>query len=213
MLGRSRSSAGWASTSWRCPSRCLAYTDDPRVGKNMFVLGFLCEVFGRSLEAALSEVAHIFAMTSEEVVRVNQALLKGGYEYARNNVEHRYEIPPLGVKQDMVVMNGNEGFGLGVMASGMEVVALYPLTPATSAFHILPAPFRIWGGENPQVLGMCPMLALTNSAINALAMGGATFFVRLGSSLPVSTLRSIIPSALHVHHHHRDLRHLVDMVL
>ena len=37
----------------------------------------------------------------------------------------------------------------------------------------------IWR-DNPvfvQVLGMCPMLAVTNSAINAIAMGLATFFV------------------------------------
>lgn len=49
--------------------------------------------------------------------------------------------------------------------------------------------------ENPvfvQVLGMCPMLAVTNSAVNALAMGGATAFVLLGSSLLVSLLRRLI---------------------
>ena len=52
----------------------------------------------------------------------------------------------------------------------------------------------IWK-ENPvfiQVLGMCPALAVTNSAINALAMAGATAFVLLGSSLFVSLLRKLI---------------------
>jgi len=49
--------------------------------------------------------------------------------------------------------------------------------------------------ENPvfvQVLGMCPMLAVTNSAINALAMGAATAFVLIGSSLFVSLLRNFV---------------------
>jgi len=49
----------------------------------------------------------------------------------------------------------------------------------------------IWK-ENPvfvHVLGLCPMLAVTNTAINALAMGLATFFVLLGSSTLVSMLR------------------------
>jgi Na+-translocating ferredoxin:NAD+ oxidoreductase subunit E len=49
--------------------------------------------------------------------------------------------------------------------------------------------------ENPvlvQVLGMCPALAVTNSAINAVAMGGASLFVLLGSSLLVSLLRKLI---------------------
>jgi Na+-translocating ferredoxin:NAD+ oxidoreductase subunit E len=55
--------------------------------------------------------------------------------------------------------------------------------------------------ENPvfvQVLGMCPMLAVTNSAINALAMGAATFFVLTGSSLLVSALRKWIPKPVRI---------------
>ncbi len=58
----------------------------------------------------------------------------------------------------------------------------------------------IWK-ENPifiQVLGMCPMLAVTNSAINALAMGSATFFVLVGSSLLVSTFKNIIPKQVRI---------------
>ena len=42
----------------------------------------------------------------------------------------------------------------------------------------------IWK-ENPvfvAVLGLCPALAVTNSFINGLAMGSATFFVLVGSS-------------------------------
>jgi electron transport complex protein RnfE len=45
----------------------------------------------------------------------------------------------------------------------------------------------IWK-ENPifvQVLGMCPMLAVTNSAVNALAMGIAT--ARSGAAITTAT--------------------------
>ncbi len=55
--------------------------------------------------------------------------------------------------------------------------------------------------DNPvfvQVLGMCPMLAVTNSAINALAMGGATFFVLVASSFFVSTLKDWIPKQVRI---------------
>ncbi len=55
--------------------------------------------------------------------------------------------------------------------------------------------------ENPvfvQVLGMCPMLAVTNSAINALAMGAATLFVLVGSSFLVSLLRDYIPKQVRI---------------
>lgn len=49
--------------------------------------------------------------------------------------------------------------------------------------------------DNPvfvQVLGMCPMLAVTNSAVNAIAMGLATFFVLVGSSFLVSSMKNLI---------------------
>jgi len=55
--------------------------------------------------------------------------------------------------------------------------------------------------ENPvfvQALGLCPSLAVTNSAINGLAMGLATLAVLTGSSLLVSALRKAIPSQVRI---------------
>jgi electron transport complex protein RnfE len=55
--------------------------------------------------------------------------------------------------------------------------------------------------ENPvfvQLLGLCPSLAVTNSAINGVAMGVATTFVLVGSSVLVSSLRSFIPKQVRI---------------
>lgn len=55
--------------------------------------------------------------------------------------------------------------------------------------------------ENPvfvAVLGMCPALAVTNSAINALAMGLATTFVLVSSSILVSLFRNVIPKQVRI---------------
>lgn len=55
--------------------------------------------------------------------------------------------------------------------------------------------------DNPvfvQVLGMCPMLAVTNSAINAIVMGVATFFVLVGSSFLVSAFQQWIPKQVRI---------------
>jgi electron transport complex protein RnfE len=55
--------------------------------------------------------------------------------------------------------------------------------------------------ENPvfvMLLGMCPVLAVTNSAINALAMGLATTFVLLMSNSLVSMLRKLIPKQVRI---------------
>lgn len=58
----------------------------------------------------------------------------------------------------------------------------------------------IWK-ENPvfvQLLGLCPALAVTNSAINAVAMAAATAFVLVGSSVLVSLLRHWIPKQVRI---------------
>lgn len=58
----------------------------------------------------------------------------------------------------------------------------------------------IWK-ENPvlvQVLGMCPTLAITNSVANGVVMGIATFFVLLGSSVLVASLRKLIPNEVRI---------------
>lgn len=55
--------------------------------------------------------------------------------------------------------------------------------------------------ENPvfiQVLGMCPALAVTNTAVNGLAMGAATFFVLLSSSILISSFRNFIPRPVRI---------------
>jgi len=55
--------------------------------------------------------------------------------------------------------------------------------------------------ENPvlvMLLGMCPTLAVTNSAINGLAMGAATTFVLIGSGALVSLLRRLVPGTVRI---------------
>ncbi len=55
--------------------------------------------------------------------------------------------------------------------------------------------------ENPvlkSLLGLCPVLAVTNSAINGLAMGLATTFVLLSSSIIIASVRNIIPSQVRI---------------
>lgn len=44
-----------------------------------------------------------------------------------------------------------------------------------------------------QLLGLCPLLAVSNSVVNALGLAVASGFVLLGSNLMISTLRHRIP--------------------
>lgn len=58
----------------------------------------------------------------------------------------------------------------------------------------------IWD-QNPvlrQVLGMCPTLAVTVSAMNGIAMALATTFVLVFSSLIISIIRKLIPNQVRI---------------
>jgi electron transport complex protein RnfE len=55
--------------------------------------------------------------------------------------------------------------------------------------------------ENPLlrlVLGMCPALAVTNEAINGLAMGLAATAVLIGSNIVISCIRKITPNQVRI---------------
>lgn len=55
--------------------------------------------------------------------------------------------------------------------------------------------------ENPtfvQILGMCPTLAVTTSAINGLGMGLSTTVILIMSNLMISALRNIIPNRVRI---------------
>lgn len=49
-----------------------------------------------------------------------------------------------------------------------------------------------------QVLGLCPTLAVTTSAINGIAMGLATTGVLMGSNVVVSLVKNIIPAKVRI---------------
>ena len=116
---------------------CLQYTSNPALGKNMFVLGMLSAIYSLTPKLAREQVEFTFRAKSEEVIARNIQLLEAGYQWARENLDLRFQVPGSRTKKTQIVMNGNTALALGIMASGMEVCAMYPITPATSAAHYL----------------------------------------------------------------------------
>ena len=55
--------------------------------------------------------------------------------------------------------------------------------------------------DNPTfvlILGMCPTLATTTSAINGLSMGLATLFVLILSNMAISAIAPVVPDKVHI---------------
>ncbi|MDP6567425.1 MAG: 2-oxoacid:acceptor oxidoreductase subunit alpha [Alphaproteobacteria bacterium] len=125
---------------------CLRLVPDPKRGKNMFVLGILCNIHSFELQMARDQIAFIFGNKSQAVIDANIELLEAGHDWAECNLDFKYRIPATKASEPQIVVNGNTALALGVLASGMQVCAMYPITPATSASHYLSDIFEKVGG-------------------------------------------------------------------
>lgn len=127
-------------------AECLKHVANARRGKNMFALGMLCGIYSMDLDMAREQVARTFAKKGNAVIEPNVRLLEAGFRWATENLDLRFHIPTDKPSEPKVVMNGNLALALGVVASGMEICAMYPITPATSASHYLSEIFEKAGG-------------------------------------------------------------------
>lgn len=165
-------------------TECLKIVPDPRKGKNMWVLGMLSHIYHRDLQEAEKQIAAIFRKKSQKVIDINIELLHAGYQWAKENLDFHYEIPPMSVNSDLVVMNGNEALSLGVMAAGIELCSMYPITPATSVSHHLAEHFKKVGGIVHQAEDE---IAAIGFAVGASYAGRTPVTVTSGPGLALKT--------------------------
>ncbi|MBI2753099.1 MAG: 2-oxoacid:acceptor oxidoreductase subunit alpha [Betaproteobacteria bacterium] len=125
---------------------CRSCVPDAKRGKNMFALGMLCHLYSLELQLAREQVALTFGKKDPAVVAQNIKLLEAGHAWAEAHLDFRFRIPAVRATEPQVVVNGNTALALGVLASGMEICAMYPITPATSASHYLSDVFEKVGG-------------------------------------------------------------------
>ncbi|MFN8574869.1 MAG: 2-oxoacid:acceptor oxidoreductase subunit alpha [Gemmatimonadaceae bacterium] len=164
--------------------QCLTLVDNPRKGKNMFALGMLAAIYGRDLARVDEQIAHAFRKKSEAVYQRNVELVRLGYAWAEEHIDFRIDVPPAASDREMVVMNGNEALGMGAIAAGMELCAMYPITPATSVSHYLSEVFDRFGGVVHQAEDE---IAAAGVAIGASYAGKVAFTITSGPGLALKT--------------------------
>ncbi len=125
---------------------CRKLVADARRGKNMFALGMLCNIYSLDTKLAREQIAITFGKKDRKVIDANVGLLEAGWAWADANLDFKFRIPATPVTVPQIVVNGNTAIALGVLASGMEICAMYPITPATSASHYLSEVFEKVGG-------------------------------------------------------------------
>jgi 2-oxoglutarate ferredoxin oxidoreductase subunit alpha len=163
---------------------CLKIVDNAKRGKNMFLLGLLCYIYDRDLELAAGQIAHTFRKKAQVITDRNVELLHAGFNWASENLGFGFEVPPTGDERPHVVMNGNEAIAMGGVASGMDLAAMYPITPATSVSHHLGEIFLNFGGILHQAEDE---IAAAGVAIGASYAGKVAFTITSGPGLALKT--------------------------
>ncbi|MFO7587910.1 MAG: 2-oxoacid:acceptor oxidoreductase subunit alpha [Gemmatimonadota bacterium] len=164
--------------------QCLTVVDNARKGKNMFALGLLSWIFDRDLDLAREQIAHAFRKKSEEVYEKNVKLLELGHAWADEHLGVRIDVPRELAVENTVVMNGNQAVAFGAVAAGMELAAMYPITPATSVSHQLGEIFHRFGGIVHQAEDE---IAAAGVSIGASYSGKVAFTITSGPGLALKT--------------------------
>jgi 2-oxoglutarate ferredoxin oxidoreductase subunit alpha len=138
--------AGFRVIDLPLEKECRSLMSDPRRGKNMFVLGVLASIYSLDLQLARDQIALTFGKKDQKVIDSNVRLMEAGFAWGEANLDFKYEIPAEKASVPQIVVNGNTAIALGVIASGMDICAMYPITPATSASHYLSECFEKVGG-------------------------------------------------------------------
>jgi 2-oxoglutarate ferredoxin oxidoreductase subunit alpha len=163
---------------------CLKIVNNARKGKNMWVLGMLSRIYSRDREKGEAQIRTAFRKKKEEVINSNIELFYAGYQWAKDHLDLNYHIPAMDSKEDMVVMTGNEALAMGIVASGMEVCSMYPITPATSVSHLLAEIFSKSGGLVHQAEDE---IAAVGFAIGASYAGKTAVTVTSGPGMALKT--------------------------
>ena len=163
---------------------CRTVVDDPRKGKNMFALGLLSWIYDRDMQIVRDQIAYAFRKKKAEITEKNHELLQLGYDWASEHLDFRVRVTPKPPEVPMVVMNGNQAVALGAVAAGMDMAAMYPITPATSVSHQLGEMFERFGGTLHQAEDE---IAAAGVAIGASYSGKVAFTITSGPGLALKT--------------------------
>lgn len=112
--------------------------------KNMFVLGFICWMYNRSLKRTIEFLEDKFA-NKPEIIDANVSVLKAGYNFGETSetFTSRYDVKPAPLKKGVYRnIMGNQATALGLIAgaskSELELFyGSYPITPASDILHEL----------------------------------------------------------------------------
>ncbi len=105
---------------------------------NMVYLGTLAYLLRLDVEAIRAALEFHFK-GKEKAVSLNMGLVEAAYQWAAENLEKRdpYVVAPMDKTEGYIMADGNTAGALGAIYGGVQFVAWYPITPASSLAETL----------------------------------------------------------------------------
>jgi 2-oxoglutarate ferredoxin oxidoreductase subunit alpha len=117
-------------------------------GKNLFVLGFVTQLFKLQKEKIVSLVGRQFGRKSEDVLRNAMLAFDAGFAYPIGDLtglEFNLREGKMG-GADKVTTDGNTALTMGLLAGGVRYGAAYPITPWSTIMEQLRVELPKFGG-------------------------------------------------------------------
>jgi 2-oxoglutarate ferredoxin oxidoreductase subunit alpha len=152
-------------------------------GKNLFVLGLVCSMFGLDKEKLVSIIARQFGKKDESVLRNAMLAFDAGFAYQVGDLEKFAFVPGEQLDPKRISTDGNQMLACGLLAAGVRYGAGYPITPWSPIMEALRTELPKYGGTFVQAEDELSAIAI------ALGAGFAGHLAVTGSSGPGLSLK------------------------
>ncbi|MEJ5223478.1 MAG: 2-oxoacid:acceptor oxidoreductase subunit alpha [Anaerolineales bacterium] len=100
---------------------------------NMVYVGILAQMIGIDINA-IEQAIRFHFKNKERPISLNMSMIKAGAEWAAANLTKTdpYYLEPMNKTAGMIMTDGNTASALGSIYGGVQFVAWYPITPASS---------------------------------------------------------------------------------
>jgi 2-oxoglutarate ferredoxin oxidoreductase subunit alpha len=116
-------------------------------GKNMFVLGLVCQIFQLNVEKLRGIIERQFGKKKEDVLRNAMLAFDAGYAYQVGDLHKAFKFRAgHGKEETRLTTDGNQMLVCGLLAAGVRYGAGYPITPWSSIMESLRAELPRYGG-------------------------------------------------------------------
>ncbi len=104
---------------------------DLKIMMNTVLVGASIALYNLDLSIFTDLLAHTFVNKSAEVISTNISAAEAGYKWAKENVKLIEHDITFTTGTETIFLGGNEALALGMLNSGLQSFAYYPMTPAT----------------------------------------------------------------------------------